>query len=596
MPTVTIPLTAYSIRKAKPNNPYGAPAAMPVRDNEARVLLRGTLDKVPLDGDISVAKLRVWSDRARAASSPLEVRPVNDGWKARVKWSNQPTVGALIQTLSPNPIGARHLYEFDVTAWAQTRSRRGLRLDTTLLTNLWLSGSTAPNDKPVLVVTYTVPPEVPANLVPDGNDAVVSDPDPILTYAGDDGMTLQQVRFSNDEGLNVSYTSAWLPAITGRYNPVDDPGANPVMADGQQVWWSVRTDGDGGISEWSEWAEYIYRPLVFPVITSPGAETLDGSPTLTWTIANQTAYKVDFYHGSDLVATSGWSSNTATRSWTPPKSIPVPGATGRFVLTVRDQYNRVAAAGAPAYAEVTHTFTTSLTGANTAIDNLDVTFEDPIPVLTGTVDAGLVPAEVALFRDGVQVPIWDADGNAFMWAPKAEFFTGQNFVIRDYTSPPRGEHTWQVWVRGAGLPEITGPPVTKKFVTRSVWLVDPRSGDQIEILGYGDAPVIEQATEETGVVHVPINGGLNVETKRRRLVRATRNGEIEGTVLNEDEDTLNEWVQADSGLKYRLIFGKVNWSVIIGDYSPSDLVGYPGACGPDRVLVNLDWWQRVADY
>jgi hypothetical protein len=39
----------------------------------------------------------------------------------------------------------------------------------------------------------------------------------------------------------------------------------------------------------------------------------------------------------------------------------------------------------------------------------------------------------------------------------------------------------------------------------------------------------------------------------------------------------------------------VNWSVILGDYSPVELLSYDGYGGPDRVNVALTWMQRLAD-
>jgi hypothetical protein len=77
-------------------------------------------------------------------------------------------------------------------------------------------------------------------------------------------------------------------------------------------------------------------------------------------------------------------------------------------------------------------------------------------------------------------------------------------------------------------------------------------------------------------------------------MRTTRSGTVVGVVMNDDEQLLEDWVLGDSGLRYRLIFGKVNWSIIFGDYSPADTF-YADCCGPDRLLVNLNWWERLDD-
>jgi hypothetical protein len=128
-----------------------------------------------------------------------------------------------------------------------------------------------------------------------------------------------------------------------------------------------------------------------------------------------------------------------------------------------------------------------------------------------------------------------------------------------------------------------------------VWIVNPRNGNKVEIQGYNDVPVIEQSTSEGAIVHVPIQGDLIVQPIRRRQLRTTRSGSIEGVVLNNDEDQLLNWIEDDSSLRYRLIFGKVNFHVILGDYSPSD-VFYSEVCSAEVVLVTLNWWERLADH
>jgi hypothetical protein len=80
-------------------------------------------------------------------------------------------------------------------------------------------------------------------------------------------------------------------------------------------------------------------------------------------------------------------------------------------------------------------------------------------------------------------------------------------------------------------------------------------------------------------------------------MRTTRTGGVEGLVLNSHEEILGRWALSDSGLKYRLIFGKVNWSIIFGDYSPTDVFySHPDPeCDDKLVLITLNWWERLAD-
>lgn len=605
MPTIEIPLTTYSVRQSKPNTKFGSPAHLPITANTGhvnRILARVPLDRVPLDATITAATLRFLSDRTSAGNKVTRVYPITGSWTSAVTWNSQPSIGALIQSITKNGPLVNEAWDFDLTTWAGTRSRLGLRIDTTSDPGHWLRGSAGATGKPVLIVAYTVPSDSPGDLVPNGGSVSVGAP--YLTYAGAEDMTLQQVRFSTDGTVpNVTYTSGWLNATTGIYDPAADPGANPTLANGGAgIYWQVRTDGASGLSEWSPWAYYEYDALPTVTVINPGATSPDGSPTLSWTVStNQSAWRASYYEGTTLIDSHPWANETAVRDWIPGKSIKVPGGAGRFELEVRDQITpRRASYLNPDTVKVTHNFSTTLAGAAATIDTITYALDDPIPIISGTRVAG-TPDEVALIRDDVAVPLWDPDtGDSYaMWAPGAIFFTGQAFDIPDYTADPFHEHTWSIRTRTGGTTvSAEGPTITRTPVTADVWLVDPRTGDSVRVLGYGGLPVIEQTTEEQSILHTPINGGLIVEPKRRRIIRTTRSGTMTGAVLGDDETLLDDWANADSGTKYRLVFGKVNWSVILGDYSPQD-VFYPEGvdceAGETRVLIALNWWQRLAD-
>lgn len=595
--TIDLPISTYRISSSPNGRKWGSPAALPLATTH-RALAKVPLDRVPKDATITLAELHVFAERPDANGGNIRVTAPTQSWKSSVTWPG-PNVGAVLATTTPGSLVDRQEIVLAVTAWATTRSRNGLRIESSTVapSGVWIAGSSASRDKPFVRITYTIPPDVPGNLVPDGGSVSVAAP--ILTYAGDDQMVQQQVQFSND-GITPTYTSAWLAATEGRYDPADDPGANPVLADGGAgIYWRVKTNGPDGESAWSEWAYYEYDVLLNATLDNPGAVTADGSPPVQWTVTSgaQTSFKAEFHEGSTVVDQSTWTNEPATREWQPGKAIKVPGHTGKITLRLRDAVvPRVAAEGAPAELVLTQTFVTTLAGEETAVSGLAATFDDPVVTLTGSVSSLISPDQIGLFRDGVQVPIWNADGEGFLWAPIGDFVDGSDdFVIKDFTAPLRGTHTWQVYVQGAGVEPVTGPEATLALRTRSIWVVDPRTGDKIEIVGVNGVPAIEQETVEQSVLHVPVNGGLKVEPKRRRLSRLTRNGTAEGAVMNEHEAILNGWADGDSGLKYRLVFGKVNWPVIIGDYDPADVEAYPDACGPDRVMVKFNWWQRLAD-
>jgi hypothetical protein len=596
MPQIIIPLTTYLIKQNRPAYPIGSPGTLTIQNTSnavQRVLIRVPIDQIPEGAVVTAANVQFWTAAAKTGAVPIRIFPITAAWKSSVTWSNRPPLGAVITTTSITAPVVDQPYSFSVTAWANTRSRLGLALDTTLTTAIALRGSSAALNKPVMVVDYYTPNSQPVGLSPQGG--AVSVPTPILSYTGDEDMDHQQIQYSSDGTVGgITFDTGSIPAPSGRYVPA--AGA-PVLASGASTYWRVMTTGGGGTSPWSPWVSYSYRPIVQPVIVNPPSVTDDGSPTVTWTVADQVSWQAELHQGSDTIAKSTWDVDSATRDWFPSKGVPVPGGHGKVVLRTTDSIHpRVAAEEAPIWSYVEKEFDTVHTGNGPAVTNLAVTFSDPFPVITGTRVLG-TPDEISLWRDGVAVTIWDADGVPRKWAPATDFFIGTNFSIRDITADLRVEHTWNVLTRIDGVTSVMGPQVKDTFTTASVWMVNPRTGNKIEILGNNDRPVVAQITEEGSILHTPVHGNLVVEPVRRRLMRTTRSGSVEGLVLNGHEGRLNSWALADSGLKYRLIFGKVNWPIIFGDYSPTDVFyAHPDPkCDDTLVLVALNWWERLDD-
>lgn len=603
MPTIIIPVTTYAIRSSKPSQPFGSPAAIQAVTNAARMMIRVPFDRIPVDATITSAILSLFSDRASAGAKNTSVYPVTSDWNASVTWNNQPTIGTLIQSVNFTDPPSQHEWNFTVTTWAQTRNRRGLKVhSSTAAPGHWLEGSASAQNKPYLTVTYTVKADTPSNLKPDGDvgHASVSTATPILTYAGDPDMTDQKIEFSTDgtEG-GITYTYGFAAASEGYYDPAEDPGANPSLTNhGAGIYWRATTRGPEGDSDPSPWAYYEYDSLPTVTITNPPDPTDDGTPVLTWTVAggNQESWRAVLKQGAQEKDSHDWADEAATRNWQPTHGVRVPSDTGQFDLWVRDDYDRVSAVGAPTVVHETQSFSTILpSGATGVIDTIDVDLGGGVvPRIHGTRALG-TPDYVSLYRDDVQVPLWAPDGDVYPgWAPGADFFNGDDFVIRDFTANLREEHEWHVRVKTGGVASNKGPSVTGLFTTDDVWLVDPRENDQIKVYGLNQRPVVEQTVAENTIIHTPLNGGLLVEPKRRRITRTTKQGTIQGAVINTDDAILDAWVAAGSNLKYRLIFGRVNWSIILGDYIPVEQF-YPDRCGPDRVQIAYNWWQRRSD-
>lgn len=586
MPTVRIPANTFSVRSPKPKKRFGAPGRLPLKSGTHEALLRWAWDKVPDDAVITSCVLEVTVAVSSGATHNLQVYGVNANWGAQVRWEKKPPRGATLlaqQSKASPAVGAT--YSLDLTSWAGARPANGIYLVTTnAAAKLILRGSTAAASTPTIVIGYTIPADTPAGLVPDGGAVSVAKPD--LSFVGDPELTEFNIQINDG---TTTWDSGWIPASEGYYV---QPPAAPASAIGQSITWRVRDRAGSGTSPWSEWATYSYRPLPVVVITSPGATTPDGSPTVSWTASAQAQWKTEFRSSTRLVDDSdGWNMEPATRDWSPSKSIKVPNGQGRMIVWVRDNYVRVAAPNAPTVTKAVLDFATVVSGGGPGVTGLNVTMDGPTPVIRGVRAAG-TPDEVALLRDGEMVPLWDEDGDPGLWVPGTVFFTGTEFAIPDYTSPPRNEHTWQIRVRTNGVPTAASSGVTADISTNSVFLIDPTTGERIEIFD----PAIEQTTSEASILHTPVSGDLIVAPVRRRLMRTTRMGSVVGTIFEGDEDILNDWVLGPAGNRYRLVFGKKNLLVIIGDYSPSDLEGYRDKCEPDQLYVAFNWWERLGNW
>ena len=587
MTVVEIPVACYSIREQKGNSRYGATSVLPLQAARMRAECMFSLASIPAEATITSAIFKVYLARDEVGETSVNLYELTEPWTSSVTWNNQPYATAERAIYFTDPPQFT-VYAFEVTAYVATRPQHGFMISTREgAKRRFIYGSTNGSYQPVLEVTYTEGALTPSNLTPDGG--AVSVPKPTLTYAGDPEMTAQRIEARKGA---TTFDSGWVLATQGLYVP---PAGYPAADGGVPVEWRASVRTPEGDSDASPWASYTYAALPTADIINPGATSPDGTPTLQWTASEQSQWGAFLYEGSRLIEWSGWRNEPLTRDWMPSKGVSVPGGNGNFVLLIRDDTLRVAATGAPTEARVEQAFETVLDGSGAGVSNLAVTWDDPTPVLTGDRPEG-IPDEVSVIRDGKQVLLWDpADWSVGPRMPGAVFFTGTAFEIPDYTANARTSHDWQVIAWTNGVPSFVNPIVTAKFTTPEVWLINPRTGVKVSIQGIGGEPAVDQEVEEAAVVHTPITGGPVVESVRRRLVRSTRFGSVVGTVQNGAEEILDEWSASPPGSKYRLVFGKVNWSVIIGDYSPTDVFYPSGDNGPSRLAISFNWWERLSD-
>jgi hypothetical protein len=599
-----IPLTMYSVRQPKPDKKFGAPAQVPLNDatgsDEKWALVRGSMKAIPDDAVVQSAELRVYAGKAFVGSVTVSAGANPDGnWGSGVRWSNRPTpTGTTLASATVVNPAAGALFSISgasLTAWVATRVTTGLALKVNQNADFFLSGSSAADLRPVLVVTYVVVPDPPGSLRPSGG--AVSVPKPDLTFDGPDDMSAFQVQFSTDGGSSVAFDTGSTAATQGYY--VQAAGSPTPVSGVTTLSWRARVTNPSGTSAYSDWASYTYRPLPVVTITNPvdGSNQVDGTPPLTWTVTgpvSQTGWKAEINNASDRVIddSNGWQDEPATRAWTPSRGVKVPGGSGSNRLYVRDDsVTRAGGANAPTHVVLKTSWQTVESSAVSGISGLAVNVVNGVVTITGTRGAG-TPDTVSLLRDGVKVPLWDLENDPVLkGAEGTKFFVGGAFTIPDYTADLRRQHTWKVVTYVGGNPAGAGTVTARPF-DGGCYLLNPRDGTKVEVWGLGDAPSNEEVVAENSVLHVPVTNGLVVEPVRRRLTRTTKAGTVTGVALDAEADRLQGWVEGAQQDRYRLVFGINNYSVILGDYSPQDSF-YSEQLSQERTQFTLNWWERL---
>lgn len=591
MPTLTLPVSAYSIQSAKSSQKYGMITPLPVQLSIAAVLASVSVAKIPRGAVVSSAVLQWWGWGTFTGTSTLAVTLPTQAWNSSVTWASRPSLTAAVATVSKTSPVAGAQWSFDITASVQawvsgTSTNNGLQLAQTSGPAMKMRGTKATEAQPVLVVTYSMVPPAPTNLSP--SSGVVSLAKPTLSFDADDGITQARVQISSPPGGGTPDYDVTVNVVAGLVDL--STTAYTGLADGAVKVWRVQQKNSLGWSPWSAWATVARSSKPVLTITSPPSGTItDGTPPVQWSLATgvQTAWQVDFFDAATkLLATSGKTSGTAN-SWTPPRGLVSDGQAGTIKVTVWDDVDRSSGPGDPvtivAYLPVTLTLSNSVT----PVDSINVTQQQPSPVviLTGARAAG-IPDEVIVYRNGVQVGRY----------PGTSVFAGTSYTIRDATAPMSTPATYRVAAVVNGVIAKGGPTKTYTPTCAGIWLFDAADPTQAAVIWTGEEQ--DQTAPEQSIEHVPISADGDIEVVRRRMVRLPPQGSVDGTLVDglgtlasASEVALAAFAQNDAGHLYRLVLGRQNYLCIVGnidmDEQSTDNVA-------QRVVgAGFDWWAKA---
>ena len=260
---------------------------------------------MPPGSQIISAELRIFAGpEVMALGSPptLQAVRLTSAWDpATLSWTNKPTEGASIATVSAPSDVAQGLWKLNLTAAVQDAINGGAWYGFTLKAagadaNYWWGSQ---SDKPMqLVVTYASAPSAPVSLWPNDATTPVKTNKPVLSWVapslGGTNANLYRVMVQIDDNADFS-SPQWSNDILSQSNSLDLNAAGyPGMTSGTTYYWRVRLrNSDGILGPWSDAATFKYvAPGVLTITTaSPMA---DPRPTIAWTFtgATQQAYQV----------------------------------------------------------------------------------------------------------------------------------------------------------------------------------------------------------------------------------------------------------------------------------------------------------------
>lgn len=359
--TVEVPATmSASLRQASPTTPD--PISQYLRlDGTAAAEVRALLDlerttPIGLGAQVLEAKLLLYKAAAwPTGTHVLSIRAIDAAWdSSAATWNTKPATRATAVTASIPGLGAEgDLIEVDITTLltssvsaddAAGARWHGLELALdTAGEKKFYSAFAPPDFRPKLRVKDNLPPEVPADMIPNGGRAV-SEVRPELVWrffdqnAGDTIAFVQVQVDDVDDFATPVYDSAKVAQTSPRFDMASPPAGAAAVSDllpNSTYYWRPRHwDSHNLVSDWGPPASFIIRIKgTLTLLTPSGASVSSPTPTISWgSTFTQTQYRVLIERkvaGLWLAHwDTGWTVGTTT-------SVAVPNA---FALVENEQY------------------------------------------------------------------------------------------------------------------------------------------------------------------------------------------------------------------------------------------------------------------
>lgn len=482
----------------------------------ARAYVYFALPVFPQDVTIVSATLRVRPSRGENPVTLSVKRLLSPFDPNRVVWNtNEPQRGPVLDSETDS---TDDFFVFNVTTAIVNAVAGapwyGFGLESNSPLSSWALYSSRSQFPLSLTIEYVTKPPTPDSLEPRG-DVEISESKPHLSwmfqgYTAGSFPVAHSVQFASDINFNnLVYDFGVTSSGASTHDTSQDNGFGG-LATGATIYWRVKVRNDSGAwSEWSPAARFKYTGPNSINITSPGTETPDPTPDVTWTYGDyQASYQViveneNNYDGRaiwTLLYDTGVVASEAKTHTLPPGVIDSPNKYYRVTVRLWSNTNNQAVPGSRNDIVDVQEFSWVPSGATPPVD-LQVLNEAPIPNkrirwrYNGPTPNGFMVYRRSSVRRDPVVRSVDAistrEGNS-EW-----------YSIDDLLVPGRADITWEVQTLTPGGSSQFNPSVTQHVHNAVPWVIS--AIDTKRAFNMVDADIDPGLSEVSDVV-VPVAG------------------------------------------------------------------------------------------
>lgn len=471
------------VNQDAPNKNYGNTARLHVRSSAGanRYAWLFFTRPWPPGSVIISAKLRLWQGDTLGTSATVQVQRAAAKWHVnRITHATIPSVvtGTASQTKATSPAGT--MWEVDVTTLVQAVADGGawygFRIATTSATDHWFHSTQATTGayRPVLEVTWSMPPDMPDGISP-AAARYVSVNKPIVrgNFRDKDGENTMasiqvQIDAAGDFSTGIDFDSGTVAASYPQYDLSGSIYAG--LADNALTWMRMRLqDSAGAWSPWSLPVQWGYATLGTLTITAPATNFIDGSPTITWTFTGRTqkAYQVIIAPTNDplnWVWDSGKVSALSTSVSVPFGKIIDTSITYTVTVRIWDTVNREEVPNGYTFRESQKTNVSfAYSGSVTPVSSLNVSSDPLYPIANLTWTRSSAPTHYQIQRSDDAGATWDFVAEY----TGAELSTGgTNYAAKDTTAAPYTPYLWRVLAVDVSLGMSASNPTASGEIRR----------------------------------------------------------------------------------------------------------------------------------